>query len=35
VAGVGHVVRGHRNGAATKRAAIHFDVDCAPKAASQ
>ena len=32
VGGVGHVVRGH--GAAPKRAAIHFDLGCAPKPAS-
>jgi hypothetical protein len=34
VGGVGHVVRGHRNGTAMKRAAIHFEVGCAPKAAA-
>ena len=33
VAGVGSVVRG--NGAAPRRAAIHFDTGCAPKAAAQ
>ncbi len=34
VGGVGFVVRGNRNGAAQKRAAIHFDLGCAPKSAT-
>ncbi|RPI50285.1 MAG: PilZ domain-containing protein [Acidobacteria bacterium] len=33
VAGVGSVVRGHA--AAPRRAAIHFDLGCAPRAATQ
>jgi len=32
VAGIGYVVRGNGHGAATRRAAIHFDLGCAPKA---
>lgn len=32
VGGLGYVVRGH--GAAPKRAAIHFELGCAPKPAS-
>ena len=34
VGGEGLVVRGNRTGAAQKRAAIHFDLRCAPKTAA-
>ena len=34
VGGEGLVVRGNRTGAAQKRAAIHFDLGCAPKTAT-